>query len=65
MLGPYEGILLTAVAVDANNGMWPLAWAAVEKECKASWKWFLECLCNDIDQEKEWVFMSDQCKVTY
>lgn len=64
VVGPYGGQLLTAVAVDANNGMWPLAWAAVEQETKASWTWFLECLCHDIDQAKQWVFMSDQCKVS-
>ncbi|XP_074352824.1 uncharacterized protein LOC141691975 [Apium graveolens] len=30
--GPYDGQLLAAVVTDANNGMYPLAWAVVEAE---------------------------------
>lgn len=34
--GPYGGQLFAIVGVDANNGIYPLAWAVVEKECKSS-----------------------------
>lgn len=65
--GPFPGQLLTAVGVDANNGMYPFAWAVVEKETKKSWKWFLQLLCNDLEITNEnehlWTFMSDQQKV--
>ncbi|GKB07552.1 mutator type transposase [Tanacetum coccineum] len=36
--------LLTAIGLDANNGIYPLAYAIVEKETTDSWTWFLECV---------------------
>ncbi|GJZ32121.1 hypothetical protein Tco_0577557 [Tanacetum coccineum] len=38
MLGPWLGQILTAVEVDANNGIYPVAYAIVEAESKASWQ---------------------------
>ena len=35
--GVYKQQILTAVAVDANNGWWPLAWAVVEQENQTTW----------------------------
>jgi len=32
--GPFPGQLLSAVGIDANNGMYPFAYAVVEKEIK-------------------------------
>ncbi|KAA3474625.1 pentatricopeptide repeat-containing protein [Gossypium australe] len=32
------------VGIDANNGIYPIAYAAVESENQASWCWFLELL---------------------
>ncbi|GKF28357.1 hypothetical protein Tco_0094699, partial [Tanacetum coccineum] len=43
--GPYPGQILTAV----NNGIYPLAYAVVESESKDSWKWFLDCLGDDLE----------------
>ncbi|KAL0904905.1 hypothetical protein M5K25_027068 [Dendrobium thyrsiflorum] len=41
LLGKYRGTLLTAVGIDANNGLYPLAFAIVESECVDSWAcWF-------------------------
>ncbi|GKG04829.1 mutator type transposase, partial [Tanacetum coccineum] len=34
--GPYPGQILTAVGVDPNNGIYPLAYAVVESESKDS-----------------------------
>ncbi|XP_042520010.1 uncharacterized protein LOC122093683 [Macadamia integrifolia] len=42
--GKYEGILLSAVSIDENNGLFPLAFVVVESECKDSWWWFLNNL---------------------
>lgn len=63
--GPYGGILLSAVGVDANDGMYPVSWAVVESETTESWTWFLQHLCPDLQIliDKEWTFISDRQKV--
>ncbi|GJU03619.1 mutator type transposase, partial [Tanacetum coccineum] len=48
MSGPWPGQILTAVGVDANNGIYPVAYAIVEAESKASWCWFLNLLGEDL-----------------
>ncbi|GJT00946.1 FAR1-related sequence 10 [Tanacetum coccineum] len=42
--GQYPGQLLIAVGIDANHGIYPLAYAIVETEKTSSWSWFLTCL---------------------
>jgi hypothetical protein len=46
--------------------MYPIAWAVVDKENIDNWDWFCDLLCRDVGVEggKEWVFLSDQQKVT-
>ena len=63
--GPYWGQLLVAVGVDANDGMYPVAWAIVEIENTNAWNWLLEYLSQDlqISNDKEWTFISDRQKV--
>ncbi|GKF78040.1 hypothetical protein Tco_0230510, partial [Tanacetum coccineum] len=34
---PFPGQILTTVEVDANNGIYPIAYAIVEAKSKASW----------------------------
>ncbi|XP_039155563.1 uncharacterized protein LOC120287001 [Eucalyptus grandis] len=46
--GMLKGELLTAVGRDANNQMYPIAWAIVEVENKDSWGWFVEALKYDL-----------------
>ncbi|XP_074300032.1 uncharacterized protein LOC141631231 [Silene latifolia] len=46
--GVYPGMCLVAVGIDANNNIFPVAWAVVEVENRESWTWFLELLANDI-----------------
>ncbi|XP_071927647.1 uncharacterized protein [Coffea arabica] len=62
--GRYPGQLLTAIAVDPNNGFWPVAWAAVEKEATEQWRWFLTLLSGDLEIQNQghYTFMSDQQK---
>ncbi|CAI9304145.1 unnamed protein product [Lactuca saligna] len=48
--GICKGELLAAVGRDANNSMFPLAWAVVTVENKDTWKWFLDLLMDDIDR---------------
>ncbi|GJR15859.1 hypothetical protein Tco_0798511 [Tanacetum coccineum] len=44
-----KGELLTAVGRDANNQMFPIAWAVIKVENKNNWCWFLSLLCDDLD----------------
>ncbi|XP_028055984.1 uncharacterized protein LOC114260129 [Camellia sinensis] len=62
--GPCQGQLFTVVRWDANNQMYPIAYAVVEAECKESWTWFLQNLLQDIGpiEEHGWTFMTDQQK---
>lgn len=51
--GEYTGQLLTAVGVDPNNAMYPMAYFVVETESKDTWTWFLTLLkmdCNITNQ---------------
>lgn len=65
MKGPFPGQVLTAVGVDSNNGIYPLAYAIVEAENTSSWKWFLDCLGEDLDlhANSNFTFISDRQKV--
>ncbi|CAL8089112.1 unnamed protein product [Prunus armeniaca] len=44
--GPFSSQLLGAVGVDANDNMYPVAYAIVELETKETWSWFLELLMD-------------------
>lgn len=56
------GQLLCVVAKDANNQMFPLAWAVVGIENEANWNWFLSILLEElgIRDGNGVTFMSDQ-----
>ncbi|XP_024957371.2 uncharacterized protein LOC107177619 [Citrus sinensis] len=56
--GYFEGVLLSAVALDANNGIFLIAICICESECADSWKWFLAIL-------SEWLNIEDQSRVTF
>ncbi|XP_050238220.1 uncharacterized protein LOC126687706 [Mercurialis annua] len=47
--GPCQGQLLVAVSKDANNQMFPIAWAIVDLENTRSWSWFINVLKNYLD----------------
>ncbi|PPS11495.1 hypothetical protein GOBAR_AA09150 [Gossypium barbadense] len=49
--GPFKSEFLTVVGRDANNQMFPIAWAMVEVECTDSWTWFLSLLSTDLGLE--------------
>jgi hypothetical protein len=63
--GAVKGELLCAIGRDANNQMYPLAWAVVEQETNLTWKWFIALLIKDLNinlNGEGWVFISDQQK---
>ncbi|CAH9133824.1 unnamed protein product, partial [Cuscuta epithymum] len=62
--GQLKGEILTAVGRDANNQMFPIAWAVVEIENNSSWTWFLELLKSDLQITRPdlWTLISDQQK---
>ncbi|KAK3142619.1 hypothetical protein QOZ80_4BG0349030 [Eleusine coracana subsp. coracana] len=60
--GATNGELLCAIGRDANNQMYPIAWASVEKETYDSWFWFLGLLQKDLNISnggEGWVLISD------
>lgn len=63
--GEIKGELLTAIGRDANNQVYPIAWAVVDVENKPNWTWFLELLSDDLslDGGRGLVVISDQHKV--
>ncbi|XP_025625475.1 uncharacterized protein [Arachis hypogaea] len=60
----YGGWLLCAMGQDANNHVYPIAWAIFHIENKDNWKWFLELLHEDIGDQIEhgWCFIFDMQK---
>ena len=63
--GNARGLLLTAVGTDANDSIFPLAFALVEQENKHHWTWFLKCLQSSLQLEDgaKITVMSDMQKV--
>ncbi|KAL0286549.1 UNVERIFIED_CONTAM: hypothetical protein Scaly_2789800 [Sesamum calycinum] len=63
--GPYGGVLLAAISLDGNNGLFPLAFVVVKSECKDSWCFFfqgLDDMLGGFDVDRPWTFMSDRQK---
>ncbi|XP_019162689.1 PREDICTED: uncharacterized protein LOC109159120 [Ipomoea nil] len=64
--GKAGGMMLTAIGVDANDSIFPIAYAIVEGENKDSWCWFLKLLKTDIGlnnlRQQNYTFMSDKQK---
>ncbi|KAL0399904.1 UNVERIFIED_CONTAM: hypothetical protein Sradi_2333700 [Sesamum radiatum] len=62
--GPYGGVLLTAVGIDPNNNIYPIAYAVVRNESGETWEWFLTVLKQDLNILRcyEYTFMSDKQK---
>ena len=62
--GAYPGQLLATVGIDANNGMYPIAYAIVEIENKETWSWFMELVIEDLEivNDTRYVIISDKQK---
>ena len=60
-----DGTFLKGVGTDANDSIFPLAFALVEKENTHHWTWFMECLQRSLQLEngEKVTVMSDMQKV--
>ena len=65
--GPYGGQLLSAVGMDGDNKMFPLAMSVVGVENYDNWSWFLGLLVQDLKIEDSscWCIMTDKQKVVF
>ena len=63
----YKGILLTAVGIDPNDCIYPIAMGMVEVESTYTWEWFLSTLKNDLNiiNTSPYTIMSDKQKVLF
>lgn len=61
----YKGQLLTAVGIDPNDCIFPIAMGLVEVESTYTWEWFLTTLKNDLNiiNTCPYTIMSDKQKV--
>ncbi|KAE8673511.1 hypothetical protein F3Y22_tig00111780pilonHSYRG00002 [Hibiscus syriacus] len=62
--GYYQGYILAAVGIDANDCIYPIAATVVESENRDSWQWFLQLLGEYLDMVNSHhvTFMSDKQK---
>jgi hypothetical protein len=62
----YGGQILSAVGMDPNDCIYPIAIVVDDVESLLSWKWFLQTLKDDlrIDNTYPWTIMTDKQKVT-
>ncbi|KAK8655009.1 hypothetical protein V6N13_107601 [Hibiscus sabdariffa] len=58
----YHEILLTATALDGDDGIFPVAFAVVDDENEDSWHWFLVQLKSAVSTSRSLTFVSDRDK---
>ncbi|CAN1160249.1 Protein FAR1-RELATED SEQUENCE 4 [Linum perenne] len=56
----YQSELLTATALDGNDGIFPLAFAVVDAVNEKSWQWFLEQLKSALTTTEAITFVADR-----
>ncbi|XP_019153866.1 PREDICTED: uncharacterized protein LOC109150412 [Ipomoea nil] len=59
------GQLLSAIGLDGDNSLFPVAFAIVEGELKETWSWFLDLLDSDLNISNNpgaWTIISDKQK---
>ncbi|CAN1859275.1 hypothetical protein LINPERHAP1_LOCUS43142 [Linum perenne] len=56
----YQSELVTATAIDGNEGIFPLAFAVVDSVNDDTWHWFLEQLKSSLTAPQSITFVSDR-----
>ncbi|XP_057969478.1 uncharacterized protein LOC131158630 [Malania oleifera] len=56
----YKGKLLIAMAPDANQQIFPVAFAIVEEESLRIWSWFLKCIQDEVIDRNNLCLISDR-----
>ncbi|CAL1379477.1 unnamed protein product [Linum trigynum] len=56
----YQSELLTATAIDGNDGIFPVAFAVVDTINEENWHWFLEQLKSSLSMSQSITFVSDR-----
>ncbi|XP_078170359.1 uncharacterized protein LOC144564632 [Carex rostrata] len=60
LYGKYEGCALIATSIDANGGLYPIAFAICDKENGDNWQWFLHSLREFVTRERKVCIISDR-----
>ncbi|KAA0066827.1 uncharacterized protein E6C27_scaffold271G001850 [Cucumis melo var. makuwa] len=60
LYGKYKGKMLTALSIDVNGHIFPLAFAIVEGENASSWSWFLYALRQYVTDRDGICLISDR-----
>ena len=60
LYGKYKGKLMIAIVIDANNKIYPLAFAVVESESTKTWGWFLACIRRYVTNRRHLCFIFDR-----
>uniref|UniRef100_A0A1J3CWK3 SWIM-type domain-containing protein n=2 Tax=Noccaea caerulescens TaxID=107243 RepID=A0A1J3CWK3_NOCCA len=55
----YQGVMLVATAPDAEDGVFPVAFAVVDSETEENWIWFLENLKLALADPRRITFVAD------
>lgn len=55
----YQGVLLVATAPDAEDGIFPVAFAVVDAETEDNWHWFLVELKSAVSESRRITFVAD------
>ena len=60
LYGKYKVNLMIAMAIDANNKIYPLAFAVVKSESTETWGWFLACIKGYVINQSDLCIISDR-----
>ncbi|XP_018838900.1 uncharacterized protein LOC109004719 isoform X1 [Juglans regia] len=55
----YQGVLLSATAVDGDDGIFPIAFAVVDAETEENWHWFVMELKSAVSTSQQITFVAD------